>query len=671
MNPETYQPILDWIANHPHWSGFIVFLISLSESLAVVGLVVPGVVMMTAIGGMMGAGILPFWLTLMWAILGAIVGDGISYWLGYHYHQHLRDFWPFKQFPGLLARGEAFFHKHGGKSIIFGRFVGPVRPMIPVIAGMLDMKPKRFLFFNILSAIVWAPLYSLPGILIGASLGSLSPKAAHRVGFLILFVLLLLWLIYLFARTIGKLLARGIEKSMHRLWVMTQKSPSFSWLRNLLKVKQGTEHGQLGLLLFSILSFTIFIIISLCVIADYNVNQLNDVIYQISRALYSTKFVDAFTFITGFGEPYIVLSASAVVGLAFILSKRYTAGVCWLLTIFLGYLIGDLVKNMIGIQRPEGLHTAFSLSYPSGHVLGATLFFGLSAFYIQDSLKPNFRWIPWSIGVVFIILIALSRIYLGIHWFTDIMGGLFLGLSFITLGYFCYRLLESRPIRLSTILIPGISVLCIAMIIYSTILYPQKRGSYSREWTTHTLTEKDWWNGKGFALSLFSRSGAIKRMATVFDLQWLGNLTEIETSLEKLGFKTLPKLSFNSSLVILEDNPSPELFPIAPKFHRDRLPALILSKPLNKNERLVVQLWQSDFYTSQNTPLWVGTLRKEVLEHPLPLTSIYKESSPNEKNLQDFQQDLKQLDPKFNTEIILFNNPKDNLRHPILLIKSP
>ena len=90
MSPETYQPILDWIGSHPHWSGFIVFLISLSESLAIVGLVVPGVVLMTAIGGMMGSGILPFWATLTWAILGAIAGDGISYWLGYHYHQHLK-----------------------------------------------------------------------------------------------------------------------------------------------------------------------------------------------------------------------------------------------------------------------------------------------------------------------------------------------------------------------------------------------------------------------------------------------------------------------------------------------------------------------------------------------------------------------------------------------------
>src|SRR5579872_1536909 len=101
MTHETIQPFLDWISAHPTWSGFFVFLISLSESLAIVGLVVPGIVMMTAIGGMMGSGVLPFGVTLLWAILGAIAGDGISYWLGFHYHQNLRNFWPFKQFPKL------------------------------------------------------------------------------------------------------------------------------------------------------------------------------------------------------------------------------------------------------------------------------------------------------------------------------------------------------------------------------------------------------------------------------------------------------------------------------------------------------------------------------------------------------------------------------------------
>ena len=206
------------------------------------------------------------------------------------------------------------------------------------------------------------------------------------------------------------------------------------------------------------------------------------------------------------------------------------------------------------------------------------------------------------------------------------------------------------------------------MTLYSTFWYPHKRGSFSREWTVHKLSEKEWWQGQGNALSLFSRSGAIKRMATVFDLQWLGSLPQIEVSLDKLGFKTVPELTFNSSLVVLEDNPSPELFPVAPKFHRDRLPALIVAKPLNKNERLVLQLWQSDFYTAQNIPLWVGTLRKEVIQHPLPLISIYRESPTTEENIREFHKSLEKIS-EHQSEIILLNNPQNHSKHLILLIK--
>src|SRR4029078_1954051 len=126
----------------------------------------------------------------------------------------------------------------GGKSIIFGRFVGPVRPMIPLIAGMMDMTPKRFLIFNILSAIAWAPLYSLPGILIGVSLGNLPPEAATRVGLLILLLLLAFWLVYEFFLTIGKWLSSLIHRILKKIWGAVQNSPYLNWLHKILYTQQ-------------------------------------------------------------------------------------------------------------------------------------------------------------------------------------------------------------------------------------------------------------------------------------------------------------------------------------------------------------------------------------------------------------------------------------------------
>lgn len=163
FSPETYQAFEEWIIANPGWAGLSIMLISMCESLAVIGLFIPGLVAMGIIGGLVSTGALEILPTLLWAVIGAILGDGISYSIGRHFKEHLPYYWPFSRFPKWLARGEAFFVKHGGKSIIVGRFVGPVRPFIPVVAGMMSMDPRQFFLANVLSALVWAPVYMAPG----------------------------------------------------------------------------------------------------------------------------------------------------------------------------------------------------------------------------------------------------------------------------------------------------------------------------------------------------------------------------------------------------------------------------------------------------------------------------------------------------------------------------
>jgi membrane protein DedA with SNARE-associated domain len=158
------QHIIAWInANHA-WASFTIFMLALAESLAVVGLFIPAAPVMLAIGGLVGTGALNVWHTLFWAIMGAIAGDGISYIIGIAFKERLYNIWPFTRYPLWLDKGKQFFQKHGGKSIVFGRFVGPVRPFVPVVAGMLAMPANHFILTNILSAVLWAPVYILPGL---------------------------------------------------------------------------------------------------------------------------------------------------------------------------------------------------------------------------------------------------------------------------------------------------------------------------------------------------------------------------------------------------------------------------------------------------------------------------------------------------------------------------
>ena len=145
-----------------------------------VGIFVPGVVLLFGVTAVAGSGVLGLWTTLSVGFVGAVLGDALSYWVGRYLHEDVRSLGPFARHPQWIDNGERFFERHGGKSIFLGRFVGPIRPFIPMIAGMLDMSWRRFLFINLFSAVVWAPAYLLPGYLLGASL-RLEPDAMTRL----------------------------------------------------------------------------------------------------------------------------------------------------------------------------------------------------------------------------------------------------------------------------------------------------------------------------------------------------------------------------------------------------------------------------------------------------------------------------------------------------------
>ncbi|HHI75657.1 MAG TPA: DedA family protein [Gammaproteobacteria bacterium] len=164
---DYFHGLLDWITAHPEYAGLVIFGMSLAESLAIVGMLVPGVVILFGAGTLIGAGVLDFWSSCAWAVAGAILGDGLSYLLGRHF-DYLTERWRwFRLHPDHLRKGHEFFKEWGDISVALGRFFGPIRAIVPLVAGLMDMPPKRFYVANVLSALAWAPAYLLPGMLVG------------------------------------------------------------------------------------------------------------------------------------------------------------------------------------------------------------------------------------------------------------------------------------------------------------------------------------------------------------------------------------------------------------------------------------------------------------------------------------------------------------------------
>lgn len=155
--------VTSFVEIHQQWVIPLTFLFSFVESLAFLSLLAPATTLLLAIGVLIGETNIPFLPVWLSAVAGAFLGDWVSYIIGYYYKDSVDNVWPFKERPELLAKGHAFFAKWGVAGVFIGRFFGPIRAVIPLVAGICAMPKFHFQMTNIASAIVWASAMLFPG----------------------------------------------------------------------------------------------------------------------------------------------------------------------------------------------------------------------------------------------------------------------------------------------------------------------------------------------------------------------------------------------------------------------------------------------------------------------------------------------------------------------------
>lgn len=166
-----FKAIETFVIANKAWAPPIVAMLAFGESLAFVSLVLPFWGILVTIGAVLGAtGSIDFWLILSAAAIGAALGDWLSFWLGYHYHEQISRMWPLKNYPDLLPKGRAFFEKWGPWAIVLGRFSGPLRASVPIVAGAVRMPQGIFQIANWSSAFLWAAVLMTFGDGIGQAL---------------------------------------------------------------------------------------------------------------------------------------------------------------------------------------------------------------------------------------------------------------------------------------------------------------------------------------------------------------------------------------------------------------------------------------------------------------------------------------------------------------------
>lgn len=641
---EYLHQLLEWVSLHPYWAGVAVFLVAMGESLAIVGLLIPGVVLMFGFGALISIGAMEFWPTFGWAVGGAVVGDGLSFFLGRHFRDRITGFWPFNKHPLTLQRGVDFFQRHGGKSVAIGRFFGPVRAIIPLVAGMLGMPPAYFITANVASALVWAPAYLLPGMVLGASL-ELASEVAFGLVLMLLLLFALTWMVIELTRQLFRLLQPHASSWVQALLNWGQIHPKLGNIASALADPQHPEAGGLAILAsVLILATGLFSLIFGLLLGGTGLSGLDQMVYEGLQSLRTPWADHLMLHLSRLADLPVILGL--MIGILLLLVWQHhwrSAGYC-LAALTFALLAPMILKYGLQIPRPDtGITGLGPYGFPSGHTLRATVLFGFLSVMIARPLSPPRRWLPYMLAGVLVMPLALSRLYLGAHWLSDVIGAISLGLAWVALlgiAYHRHTVIEAHWRRLT---IGALSLLLIASGIQTWRNHDLDLAHYRPSSAQTLLNQQAWWQQAWDRFPLV-RDDIRGRHTHPLQLQYAGSPEALKQHLLAKGWKPAQMLSWNNSLKLLSPSLPLDALPVLPQVHDGRHEALTLTKSQSGSGRLVLRLWSADTTLEpKRLRLWLGNISIQKQAFMLNLLTFPATQADFHTPLETLRQDINSL----------------------------
>ncbi|MCL5272457.1 MAG: VTT domain-containing protein [Gammaproteobacteria bacterium] len=609
------QPLTNWLQANPHWSLFFTFFIALTESLAIIGSIIPGSVTMTAIGILAGSGIMRIDLTLIAATLGAVCGDSLSYFLGYFYSNQLIEIWPFKKYPNLLKYGQEFFSRHGGKSVLIGRFIGPLRSIIPVIAGIMHMKQWRFLIANFISAIGWSILYIMPGVIIGTAGHELSTEGATRLFILILVLLATIWLASILIKSLFIRINSFLKNNLHGFWLSSKSNTGLIKLFNAITPAEETDHyPTAGLILLIILVALCSITLLVLSVKTQGLTVINLPIHLFTNSLH-TSLLEVLFIICAQLTSTFTLSGLYIMCCLWLMHQHNIKTIIYLTSVLFFSVVTSLLLSYLHyIPRPQGLLVSMpGSSFPAINLVIATAFNGFILFYINS----NYSFLTNTLRTIILIILGLSGfacLYLGDYWFTDIIASYLLGLLVCLAHWLIYRkyhYIETKKSEGSALLITAVSAIIISTAISASFNFKTLLHNHSPYHKEYLLTEQIWWNQLNPILPLY-RLNRIGHRISLLNIQYSGTLDLLVKNLENNGWR-LHNESFFTKLVLSMNKTNDGIkLPLLTQLYENKRPALLMTyKDKTSNLILELTVWESNYFVNTNdTPIWIGTVHQ-------------------------------------------------------------
>lgn len=620
MLVQDFHPIIHYLRQHPYLGELFAFLVAFAESLPLLGTVIPGTVTMTVVGILIGTSALAGFTTVAITAFAALAGDTIGFVVGYYYNDRLRNIWPFKKYPKWLTLAEDFFHKHGGKSIFIGRFVGPARSTIPLVAGLLKVTWGRFFVAAIPSAILWAIAYLFPGILIGA-LSQEVPKG-ETTKFLLygLAIIAIIWLIFWLIQHFFIQLARAINWITDQLWqFLTQKKFYRRFIQLIQNPNDLNDHHQLTLCLGALITGLLFLVLLCNVMSQGILTQANEPIFHLFQSMHLPSLKPWFVCISILFGPMTLLLATAIISLGFFITKQWRYAFHLLGSVFLSAGAIFIFKHLSHSIRPQGFQiVAHSSSFPSGHTGLATVIFGLLAYMTNEKIANRWRFIPYTLAILIALSTGISRLYLGAHWFTDVIGSYLLAATVTFISITSLRRTANQSRIHATPIWKFALVVSIGFIISWPLNliknYHHDLFRYTKSWPKKVISINEWWHNPTSVTPTY-RNNRLGHPFQPFNLQWEGKLPEIKASLEKNGWEITAKhKQLKTALQRFATKNARYHMPLLPWLYQDKPAAIVAIKHI-ENQKVILELriWQSHIYFhNAHSPLWLGSVNYRI-----------------------------------------------------------
>ena len=438
-NIDLEQALEDVSSGLGDWTYVLVGLAAFLETGAFIGLVFPGETAVILGGAVAGQGETSIVLTIgvVWA--AALAGDSVSFLLGRRLGRDflMRHGHRVRITPERFARVERYFDRHGGKTILIGRFIGLVRALAPFAAGSSGMRYGYYLPFSVLGTGLWAAAFGLIGYLAAQSLDAAAEAAGRGTFFFGIAVGVIVGIVvavrFLREQENRRRLVAGMERraALRPLLAAGRRvapPARFLWAR--------VTPGQLGLqftTLLAVLAVSVYVVVAYTVVisGDPGPTAGDRTAFDVAGHLRTAWVTDAAKIVTALGSAAVNLPLAVLAALLLAVRRRWSEAAVLVAAVAIIYIGVEELKNETARPRPSHpLADAEGWAFPSGHAAHAVIFPWL-ALTLAVRLRPGMAGgsALLVLGIALAALVGLSRVYLRVHYLSDVSAGWALGVA--------------------------------------------------------------------------------------------------------------------------------------------------------------------------------------------------------------------------------------------------